>query len=98
VTCSRDIGVGLGNPVLQQCSRSINGQVAITRVVAHTVAARNGRTTRNEAAIMPPMHRTARIVRVRSCLVPVTSDSTTSRLGGAICELWNSAGATLLRT
>src|SRR5476651_446394 len=48
------------------CVRSISGQVAITSVVAHTVAARNGWTTRKVATIRPMMNSGASVRRARS--------------------------------
>ncbi len=43
-----------------------SGQVATTSIVAHTVAARNGRRTHSDPTISIKRQMTARVVRVRS--------------------------------
>ena len=50
----------------RRCTRSINGQVATTKVVAQIVAGRNGHRIQNEVAISPVTNRIARMVRTRS--------------------------------
>ena len=48
---------------------SISGQVATTIMVAQTAAGRNGCRIQNEAAVSPTIRKTAKVVRVRSCLM-----------------------------
>ena len=46
--------------------RSITGQVASTRVVAHRIAGRNGRMIQTLVTSSPPMNSTVSVIRPRS--------------------------------